>query len=345
MTKLGFLGAMNRDIVVHQSATALSEVLGIDAPTLLETPVPDAVAAKCADTLETLGSADYLGGSAFNTARVVALLDQPRQHDLAFFGIAGRLGNGYPHLNALAGWDVSSTGVERSTLPPATCLAMVEPAGRTLLTAHGANAGIAAWLQSHPDALARAIAERDVVHVTSFLDPATPALIANILAQARSLNPALTVSLDPGMAWIALGGEGLARLLKAASILHLNTEEFAHLGGPADIRAIVGALAPGPALVATRTHLGAVLYERDSAGTLYTHALAETPLPPAAAVRDATGAGDTFCGGFLWAWANTPTRPLAAARFGFALARAKITLDGPLTAEVAQRVREGPETW
>ena len=342
MTKLGFFGAMNRDVVVHHPASALSQALGVDAPPLLETPVSDDVAARGADTLQKLGAADYLGGSAFNTARVVALLDQPRERDLAFFGIAGAVGGRYPHLDALSGWSVSTAEVERSPLPPAPCLAMVEPAGRTLLTAHGANAGIAAWLQRNATQLAKAIAGRDLVHVTSFLDPETPGLIADILAQARALNPALMVSLDPGMAWIAPGGEGLARLLRQTGILHLNAEEFAVLGGRQAVESVGAGLASLWTIVA-RSHDSVAIYAKGTAGDVVAHELPVAPLPRD--VRDATGAGDTFCGGFLWNLSSDSTQPLAAARFGFALARAKIALDGPLSAEAAQMLREGAKKW
>jgi len=342
MTKLGFLGAMNRDVVVHQPAAMLCQALGVDAPRLLETPVSDAVAARGANTLEVLGAATYLGGSAFNTARVVAMLDRRGRHDLAFFGIAGSLDGHHPHLDALAAWRVDTSRVERSLLPPATCLAMVEPAGRTLLTAHGANAGIANWLQRRSAELAQAIATCDIVHVTSFLDPATPALVAAILSEARTHNPALVVSLDPGMAWVAPGGEGFSRLMRQANILHLNAEEFAKLGGVDAVRRIGPTSAPNWTIVA-RTHDSASIYSAAPDGTVTRSSLATAPLPQE--ISDATGAGDTFCGGFLYAFAAHPTEPLEAAGLGFALARAKIAHDGPLTAELAHKTLDGTKIW
>lgn len=334
MKKLGFLGAMNRDVVVGQGAASLIAALGLDATPLLETPVTDAIAQRGTELLETLGAATYLGGSAFNVARILAFLDHSQKLDLAFFGLAGSVGIASPHLEALTGWGIDTSAVTISRLAPATCLAMVEPAGRTLLTAPGANADIAAWLRANRSLLVTTLAQRDIVHVTSYLDPDAAGLISDILSSCRTLNPALLVSLDPGMAWLAPGGRGLADLLAQTHILHLNAEEFALLGGADNLAAIASQL-DANSLIVARSHTGATLH---GGGT---HAGLGGALQPASAdiqVIDATGAGDTFCGGFLWALCSGH-RPVDAAALGFALARAKIAMDGPLDKATALAIR------
>jgi len=199
---------MNRDVVVRQSAAVLLPRLGIDAAPLLETHVSDVLAQRGAELLHGMAAETWLGGSAFNAARVAALLNRDRSLDLAFFGIAGTVDGGSPHLSALTDWGVDTSGVENVSLPPATCLAMVEPAGRTLLTASGANVGVLDWLDRNQTSLVEAIARCDLLHVTSFLDPAAPGPIPLILEQARMRNPALRISLDPRISWLAAGGEG-----------------------------------------------------------------------------------------------------------------------------------------
>lgn len=333
MKRLGFFGAMNRDLVAAIPGAAILPELAPWAVPLVESAVSDAIAEAGAARLLGLGAAEYLGGSAFNAARIAAMLNRADSAlELAFFGIAGAVGHAYPHLEALRHWQVDVGGVEQSASPPATCLAMVEIGGRTLLTASGANAGIADFLEREGEKLAAGIARCDIIHVTSYLDPEAPTLIAAVLSRARQLSPGLLVSLDPGAAWILPGGENLALLLAQTNILHLNSEEFAHLGGHVTVAALAARLAPSRRLIVARTHLGATVYEDRGAGALEQKTLPETPLPPA--IVDANGAGDTFCGGFLWHFAIHANDPLTAARHGFLLARAKIVQNGPLNSTV-----------
>jgi sugar/nucleoside kinase (ribokinase family) len=344
MKRLGFLGAMNRDIVVERPAAPMLQGLGIDATPLIETAISDGIAQQGAERLLDLGGKVYLGGSAFNAARIAALLNRDRALDLVFFGIAGTVDGVVPHRQALDDWGIAAKDVTDSPLPPATCLAMVEPEGRTLLTALGANAGIADWLRSNSAGLARAIADCDLIHVTSYLDPAAPALIADLLDAARRRNPRLIVSLDPGMAWIAPGGPGLDRLLRQAQILHLNSEELALLRGASGMAALGAQLGAGWSIVA-RTHEGATIYSQADNGHVREAYLPVRPLPAADTVIDATGAGDTFCGAFLWSYMRNPAQPLKAAERGFALARHKVGIRGPLTASAVEGVMIKLKDW
>jgi len=332
MKRLAFLGAMNRDLVVDIPGATLLKQLDIAAPALIETPVSDEKAAAGAAILSGLGAADYLGGSAFNAARVAALLNAARgELDLVFFGIAGQVDGRAPHMDALAEWGIASGCVRQSAAPPATCLAMVEPAGRTLLTANGANAGIAFYLRDESGELARSLAGCDLVHVTSFLDPASPGLAADLLAAARRINPRPLVSLDPGAAWINPGGPGFERLLGQADILHLNHEELAHFGADPAVIAALGERLHGESwLIVARTHNDVALHQGRAGLPIEIQRLPKSPLP--SMVRDSTGAGDTFCGAFLWHFCTRPDAALDAARQGFALARAKIGIKGPLRA-------------
>jgi sugar/nucleoside kinase (ribokinase family) len=333
MKRLGFLGAMNRDLVAQTPCAPILKALGVTAPPLLETAVSNMVAQRGAEHLLALGASEYLGGSAFNAARIAALLNDEDAVDLTFFGIAGTIGRAVPHRDALDSWAVDTSGVVISPIAPATCLAMVEARGRTLLTASGANSAVADWLRRDMAGLAASIARCDIVHVTSYLDPEAPALIARLLERAHEHNPQLIVSLDPGMGWVGPGGIALRQLLAQTDILHLNSEELALLRRGADPASIGNAMRPGWLIVA-RTHDGVTLH---SAAEPSERKLPSSPVPADFGVTDATGAGDTFCGAFLWSYCRDAAQPLKAAALGFSLARHKVSMAGPLVLTDAVR--------
>jgi sugar/nucleoside kinase (ribokinase family) len=331
MKKLGFLGAMNRDLVATLSGADLIRQIGAEAEPLVETAVSDTAALRGAEALTRLGTRSFLGGSAFNVARVVGILNTVSPLvDGQFVGIAGAVDGGWPHVEALVELGISPRRITKFETPPATCLAMVEPGGRTLLTALGANAQVQNYLTAERDGIVSALSECDVVHVTSFLDPVAPALLAEIIADAKLLNSALKLSLDPGAAWVFPGGDGFARLLSQTDILHLNHEELEYLmrlqaGG---IGTVGQRLAQHGWMIVSRHHEWVGVYEGRGAVVS-----AQSELPKASdpiAVVDANGAGDTFCGAFLWAWLSGRAA-IEAARFGFACARAKVGVSGPLT--------------
>lgn len=331
MKKLGFLGAMNRDLVANLSGADLIKQIAVEAEPLVETAVSDALARRGAEALARLGAKSYLGGSAFNVARVVGLLNHvsPRVEG-RFIGIAGAVDECWPHVDALNELGISASMVKTLAVPPATCLAMVEPGGRTLLTALGANAQIVTYLKDERSSITAELADCDVVHVTSFLDNDVPALLAEIIGVAKGLNPGLKLSLDPGAAWVFPGGDGFDSLLRETDILHLNHEELAHLtqGRVGGIGAVGEQLTPSGWMIVSRHHEWVGVYEGQGADVLVSNELPKLQEP--IRVVDANGAGDTFCGAFLWAWLAGQSA-LNAAEFGFSCARAKVGIAGPLS--------------
>ncbi len=331
MTKIGFLGAMNRDLVAKLSGADLIKQIGVEAVPLVETAVSDEAANSGAEALARLGAKTFLGGSAFNVARVVGLLNETnRKIDGQFIGIAGAIDGGWPHVETLAALGIAPRQIAMLELPPATCLAMVEPGGRTLLTALGANAKVREYLTAERARIVSAVAECDVVHITSFLDAEVPALLAGIVADAKAVNPELKLSLDPGAAWVFPGGDGFAQILKQTDILHLNHEELEHLmkSSAGDIRGVGVRLAQSGWMIVSRHHEWVGVYQGQGGEVSAQYELPKTN--DVVSVVDANGAGDTFCGAFLWAWL-TGSAAIDAARFGFVCARAKVSVSGPLT--------------
>ena len=152
---------MNRDIVVQGTAETLLATLGIDAAPLVETAISDDTALRGAALLRQKGSADHLGGSAFNAARVAALLNADRSLEIAFFGIAGTISAASPHHDALLGWGFDVSGVLIVPRPPATCAAAnghawigrrkSASARKILTSARPERARVAVWNFSFPE--------------------------------------------------------------------------------------------------------------------------------------------------------------------------------------------------
>ncbi|WP_348063375.1 carbohydrate kinase family protein [Devosia sp.] len=332
---------MNCDVVYGTSDPAdLLARLGIAAPLLLETAIDDASAARGMSALEAAGAQVFLGGSAFNAARVAGLLNAGRPlAELEFFGLAGSAGSAAPHLDQLKRLGFGTADIALSPRPPATCLALVEPHGRTLLTAAGANVEIGDLLRERGEALAAGFARCNLVHLTSFLDPDVPDLLARILALARDRNPDLVVSLDPGVLWARPELPSIRALLAQCQLLHANAEELAILCADGGIEGLGKLLAPPGWTVVARSHEGATLYYGTESGVL----AEAVPLADRYAVIevvDAVGAGDTFTGALLWAWRGRGDIMAEAAQLGFAAARAKIGLLGPITAAALAGVVE-----
>lgn len=331
MKKLALIGAMNRDLVAIGCGAEVIAQLDLSAEALVETAVSDETAGRGAQHLMERGAQSYLGGSAFNVARVIGLLNMRQAYvEGHFIGLAGAVDGHWPHGESLDGWAIKRELVHRADAPPATCLAVIEGQGRTLLTALGANAQIADYLSAERESIIAKLAACDVVHITSFLDASVPALLAEIVAAAKEINPSLKLSIDPGAAWVFPGGKGLEALLAQTNILHLNHEELAHLlrSEARGITSLGSMLDARGWMIVSRHHEWVEVIEGQG-GEVTARCALEKVVDPIQVV-DANGAGDTFCGAFLWAWLGG-AMPIDAARFGFSCARAKVSVSGPVT--------------
>jgi sugar/nucleoside kinase (ribokinase family) len=148
-----------------------------------------------------------------------------------------------------------------------------------------------------------------------FLGNIHPALQLDVLNQIR--NPVL-VAADTMNFWIERERDALLSTLKRVHTLLLNDEEARQLAG-------VHNLVDAARLI---RHMGphSVVIKRGDSGALlfYEGGVFSAPAMPLSAVRDPTGAGDTFAGGFLGylAYANSlsPTAIRAAMIYGSVMA-------------------------
>jgi len=138
-----------------------------------------------------------------------------------------------------------------------------------------------------------------------FLANIDPMLQLSVLDQVR--HPRLTM-LDSMNYWISGAREALTEALRRVDIVLMNEEEVRQYAGtPHLLKGAREILALGPsALVIKKGEYGAVLLHGD--GYFY------CPAYPLEEVRDPTGAGDSFAGGFLGYLAQTDNLSMANLR-------------------------------
>lgn len=123
----------------------------------------------------------------------------------------------------------------------------------------------------------------------------SPELQLHVLDQARNLQ---FVVADTMNLWIDIAREPLMKLISRVDMLTLNDEEARMLTGQYNLRKCAGMILDyGPRFVVIKKgEHGATLFSRDG--------IFITPAYPVNDVRDPTGAGDAFAGGFMGALAK-----------------------------------------
>jgi sugar/nucleoside kinase (ribokinase family) len=338
------IGALNHDtVVIGTVPSSVIERVTAHARYLpySEMLIPDALAEEIVAEVKgsSLSFTEQLGGSAFNVARVLAPFAGHLR--LGFMGVAGQVGGSPPHAQFLNEAGVETRFVALSDSPPARSVAFSADGDRTIFTSRGANLEAASLVESERDEIVPYLASFHIVHITSFLDTTMPDVLADAISNALTLNPHLVVSVDPGHGWSAEPTPGVERLLRMASLLHLNALEFASIGGrvgnePADqVAARVQKMirSSGERHLVVRKHDRVSVYFQTESHQALRADIPNDEIVPTSAVVDATGAGDTFTGGLLAVQASPVLQLSIGARLGIALGRAKVQQRGPLSPE------------
>jgi sugar/nucleoside kinase (ribokinase family) len=220
---------------------------------------------------------DLLGGSASFITRAAALFTSK-------VTAVAVVGADFPqhHLDDLAAAGVDISGIERR---PGDTFRWVGKYAPDLATRETLDTKLGVFAEFQP---VLSPAQRDAELV--FLGNIHPALQLDVVEQCRS--PKL-VALDTMNLWIGTTRDQLRKAIARVNTLLLNDEEARQLAEEHNLRrAAAKILQMGPS---------SVVIKRGDAGALLFHGggVFAAPALPLEEVRDPTGAGDSFAGGFI----------------------------------------------
>lgn len=253
------------------------------------------------------------GGSAANLACWLGSLGA----DVTFVGRVGRDDHAL-HTGYLAQFGVKPLLAVDPEAETGTIVIVVDAAGRrTMLTDRAANLTLTA-----DDIPADVLAGARLLHISgySLFEPGTRTAMLELMHRARRRG--LPISVDPSsVAWLReVGAVRFLEWTRGAALAFPNRDEALFLAGAADPETAADRLAE---------HYGTAVVTLDGDGVVLGRA-GRRPVRIATDRIDAvdsTGAGDSFCAGFLEAWLRGAGE-LAAVEAGSALARTAVSRMG-----------------
>ncbi|MGH4021326.1 MAG: PfkB family carbohydrate kinase [Pseudonocardiaceae bacterium] len=285
------------------------------------------------DAMQNLGAASLnssLGGSAWLT--IFSLAQMRVGVRLGYVGVVGRVEA--PGLSFIGQMD--ELGIDRRWVGQypnrlcGLCLSYIDDTDRVMLTHPGANFEMHSHIQQNFHDLAAYLASARFVHVTSFLDEATPAEVLKVLTRAKELNPWLRISFDPGFDWSEHTTLEVDGILALTDILFVNYREFKALGryshaesDGAIARKALDRCAVGCTIFVTKRYDFVEAFRATSDGMLVHPFQLRRPLQETE-LEDATGAGDVFAAAVLASLASRRLQVELGAFLGLSLARHKM---------------------
>ncbi|MQY28119.1 hypothetical protein NRB56_37020 [Nocardia sp. RB56] len=270
-----------------------------------------------------------LGGSAWLT--IYALAQMRVGLRLGYVGVLGRIeAPGVSFRAQMSELGIEDRWVGRFPMDHCgLCLSFIDDNERVMQTSPGANLRMARYLEDNFDGIAGYLASGRIVHVTSFLDPDTPAVMLAVLREARNRNPKLRISLDPGFDWADNPSDDVRGIIELADLLFVNYREFKALGahslGDTDLVLAGRVLRQSPratVFVTKRYDYTEVFGGSPEALRAYRFEL-QRPVRETE-VEDATGAGDVFAAAMIAAFVSGRLEVELGGYLGLMLARHKL---------------------
>lgn len=167
-----------------------------------------------------------LGGSAFNTVRAIAGLENGIK--TGFSGIA--CDTGIEGLDFIKTMDTLSIDHAYTkfceTQSTGVCISINSGGTRSFICCPGSNNKMSDYIFENYDSILKYIAESKILHVTQFADEGTTEALAMLLHEAKKSNPLIKLSCDPGYCWLAAISPAVADIIKLSDLIFVNNKEF-----------------------------------------------------------------------------------------------------------------------
>lgn len=341
------IGALNLDYITRTDGSAgqdhqrpltaqIAELLDGEAPVPewgTETAVDEATVFAALEAINTSTLQTSLGGSAFNAVNVLAQLQLGLR--LGYVGVAGRVpGPGLSAIHQLDTLGIDHPYVFRDDERLCgICFSLTEDGDRTLLTHAGANSAMADHLTRSFDEVVAYLTTARVVHVTSFLDERTPAVLLAILHAVKEASPDTLISFDPGHVWCTEPTEEILGICAQSDYLLLNHREFHEFGGlgeddtDGDVAGrMLPRLASARSVIIVKRRTGIHVWRSEN-GKAVEDFYPQVVLADDQ-IEDATAAGDVFAAGLLAVLTSDRLQVELGSLLGMTLARYKLRYVG-----------------
>ncbi|MBV8546604.1 MAG: nucleotide-binding protein [Acidobacteria bacterium] len=242
-----------------------------------------------------------MGGSAFNAIRAMASLRTDLR--IGYVGVAGQ-SEDMQIVRELARRNIDARCVWSVAESAGRCVSISAGTDRQLFTFPGANRRFAEMVTEHYDETLQYMTAAKWVHVTSLLDEQSPAVVGRLLRDLRARSPLTTISIDPGYIWVDTETPGFQAVLASSDVLFLNDRELRKLGAPGSddlhcARYLSDRLGSGRLLVVLKRYDEVKIVQTQAGwNELFTRTYPTAAKPPSV-LKDDTGAGDVFAGGFI----------------------------------------------
>lgn len=329
------IGSLNLDLTVSAEKTkALSPEKVQEAKRRLNLGANRVIGQQDIEAfISLLGAETFranLGGSTFNVIHAMAALGLDIK--TGYVGVAGHTGeDGLDFKRRMQELKIDDAYLE--VVPNQSsgrCICFNHDGTRSFLFYPGCNSTMGEYLESHYQELLSYLATARILHITAFNDERTPVVLERIVREVKKINPALTISFDPGQPWIMTLTPAVVGILKLADYLFVNRREYDLLkGGAFD--------PPSPENAAGIFTLYGlekltVVVKEEAEIIVYRHAKQQireqrfnNQVISDEQISDFTGAGDLFAAGFLTAILVKGADLPAAVDLGMRFMRTKLT--------------------